>query len=200
MEYIYLNILGCVRAGTSGWQLETWFLPLCGCFIKLEIFGLFRCQSHSRIEGTRFPKVLSRFLTFFDLEDFALLGIVFVITVHWGMLPLLVQWVLSYSTEHWSRLLLRKAGSCPHIQNHLSSFLLSLRVTESKFALLTTRQANESERRGVAARNTTLFRKPAVQEDGKLMSQHNQLVGVWMPRSFMDQRWGGRWGNKVNSH
>ena len=122
MEYIYLNILGCVRAGTSGWQLETWFLPLCGCFIKLEIFGLFRCQSHSRIEGTRFPKVLSRFLTFFDLEDFALLGIVFVITVHCS---LLVQWVLSYSTEHWSRLLLRKAGSCPHIQNHLSSFLLS---------------------------------------------------------------------------
>ena len=82
MDYIFLNILGCARAGTSGWQLETWFLSLCGWFITLEIFGLFRWQSHSQIEGTRFPKVLSRFLTFFDLEDFALLGIVFIITVH----------------------------------------------------------------------------------------------------------------------
>ena len=95
MEYIYLNILGCVRAGTSGWQLETWFLPRCGCFIKLEIFGLFRCQSHSQIEGSRFPKVLSRFLTFFDLEDFALLGIVFIITLHWSC-------CLSWFSECWA--------------------------------------------------------------------------------------------------
>lgn len=82
MEYIYLNILGCVRAGTSGWQLEPWFLPLCGCFIKLEIFGLFICQSQSQMEGTSFPKVLSGFLTFFDLGGFALLGVVFIIAVH----------------------------------------------------------------------------------------------------------------------
>ena len=189
---------GLCETATSGWQLEPWFLPLCGCFIKLEIFGLFTCQSQSQMEGTRFPKVLSGFLAFFDLEDFALLGVVFIITVHWGLLPLLVQWALSCSQSVDHSLRLRKAGSCrPHIQNHLSSFLLSLRVTESKFALLTARQANESKRWGVEARDTTLFRKPADWEVGRLMSQHNHLVGVWMPGSFMDQRWGGRWGNKV---
>ena len=81
-------------------QAGSWKPGSCLCVdgFTLEIFGLFRWQSHSQIEGTRFPKVLSRFLTFFDLEDFALLGIVFIITVHWGLLPLLVQWVLSCST------------------------------------------------------------------------------------------------------
>ena len=34
-------------------------------------------------------------------------------------------------------------------------------VTESKLALLTTYQANESERKGVETRKATLFRKPA---------------------------------------
>ena len=38
----------------------------------------------------------------------------------------------------------------------------------------------------------TLFRELADQEDGRLMSQNNQLVGAWMPGSFMDQRWGRR--------
>ena len=33
----------------------------------------------------------------------------------------------------------------------------------------------------------TLFRELF---DGRLMSQNNQLVGTWMPGSFMDQRWG----------
>ena len=86
-------------------QAGSWKPGSCLCVdgFTLEIFGLFRWQSHSQIEGTRFPKVLSRFLTFFDLEDFALLGIVFIITVHWGLLPLLVQWVLSCSTEHCSQ-------------------------------------------------------------------------------------------------
>ena len=32
----------------------------------------------------------------------------------------------------------------------------------------------------------TLFRKPADQEDGRLMFQNNHLVGVWMSGSFMD--------------
>ena len=32
----------------------------------------------------------------------------------------------------------------------------------------------------------TLFRELADQEDGRLMSQNNQLVGAWMPGSFMD--------------
>ena len=62
--------------------------------------------------------------------------------------------------------------------------------------MLSTWQANGSERRGVEARNTILFRKPADQEDGRLMFQNNHLFGVWMPGSFMDQRWQGG-GNKV---
>ena len=32
----------------------------------------------------------------------------------------------------------------------------------------------------------TLFRKPANREDGRLISQSNHLVRVWMPVSFMD--------------
>ena len=36
----------------------------------------------------------------------------------------------------------------------------------------------------------TLIREPADQEDGKLAPQNNHLIGVWMPGSFIDQRWG----------
>ena len=53
-----------------------------------------------------------------------------------------------------------------------------------------TLQTNKSERPGVEARNRTLFRKPADQEDCRLMSQNNHLIGVWMTRSFIEQRWG----------
>lgn len=42
-----------------------------------------------------------------------------------------------------------------------------------------------------------LFRKPADQEDGRQMSQNNHVFRAWMSDSFMDQRWGRRWGNKV---
>ena len=34
----------------------------------------------------------------------------------------------------------------------------------------------------------TLFGQPADREDGRLASQNNHLVGVWMPVSFMGQR------------
>ena len=34
----------------------------------------------------------------------------------------------------------------------------------------------------------TLFGKLAYQEDGKLMSQSNHLIWVWMPGSFINQR------------
>ena len=34
---------------------------------------------------------------------------------------------------------------------------------------------------GVEAKNTTLFGKLADPKDGRLMSQGNHLVGVWMP-------------------
>ena len=49
-------------------------------------------------------------------------------------------------------------------------------MTESKFALLAIQQATKSERQGVGARNTTLFRKPADLEDGRLISQINHLI------------------------
>ena len=45
-------------------------------------------------------------------------------------------------------------------------------------------------RRNVEARNMTLFRKPADQEESRLMSQNNHITGVWMPGSFIEQRWG----------
>ena len=32
----------------------------------------------------------------------------------------------------------------------------------------------------------TLFGKPADQKDGRLMSQSNHFVGVWMPGSFIE--------------
>lgn len=40
---------------------------------------------------------------------------------------------------------------------------------------------NESERQSVEARSITLFRKPADEEDGRLMFQSNHLIRVWMP-------------------
>ena len=63
-------------------------------------------------------------------------------------------------------------------------------VTGSKRPLLAAQQAHKSKRRGVEARNTTLFGKLVDGEDGKLMSENNHLVGPWMSGSFMDQRWG----------
>ena len=38
------------------------------------------------------------------------------------------------------------------------------------------------------ARNMTLFRELADQEDGRLISQNKHLIRVWMPGSFIDQR------------
>ena len=62
-------------------------------------------------------------------------------------------------------------------------------VTKSKLALLAIWQTNESERKGVEARNTSLFGKPDL-EDGRLISQNNHVVGVWFPGSLMDHKWG----------
>lgn len=59
-------------------------------------------------------------------------------------------------------------------------------VTGSK---LTVQRDNESET-GVEARNRTSFREPAGPEDGKLLSQNNRLVRVWMSGYLMDWRWG----------
>ena len=35
------------------------------------------------------------------------------------------------------------------------------------------------------------IQEPADQEDGRLVTQNNHLVGAWLPGSFLDQRWGG---------
>ena len=59
-------------------------------------------------------------------------------------------------------------------------------VTESRLALLTTWQANESERTGGEAKNTTLFGKLADQKDGRQTSQSNHLIGAGMPGSFIE--------------
>lgn len=37
----------------------------------------------------------------------------------------------------------------------------------------------------------TLFRKPADRKDGRLMSQNNHLIRVWIQDSFIDQVGGG---------
>ena len=63
-------------------------------------------------------------------------------------------------------------------------------VTQSKLSLLAARRP-VNRRRGVETRNMTLFGKPAGREDGRLKSQNNHLIGVWMPVSFIAQRGGG---------
>ena len=47
-------------------------------------------------------------------------------------------------------------------------------------------QANKSKRRGVQAKNTTLFGNLANWEDGRLMSRNSHLVEVWMPGSVIE--------------
>ena len=63
-------------------------------------------------------------------------------------------------------------------------------VTESKLTLLTAQEVNESELRGVEARNTTVFGELVDRGDGRLRFQNSHSVRVWMPGSFMGQRWG----------
>lgn len=46
------------------------------------------------------------------------------------------------------------------------------------------------EREGVEARHTASSGKPADRENGRLRSQNNHLARVWMPDSFINQRWG----------
>jgi len=36
----------------------------------------------------------------------------------------------------------------------------------------------------------TLIRELAYQEDARLAHQNNHLIGIWMPGTFIDQRWG----------
>ena len=43
-----------------------------------------------------------------------------------------------------------------------------------------------NQRRDVDVRNTSLFGKPANREDGRIMSQKDHLIRVWMPDSFTD--------------
>ena len=63
-------------------------------------------------------------------------------------------------------------------------------LTESKLTLHAAQQANESERRGVESRNTTVFRKQVDTEDGRLMSQSNHLLRALIPSSFTESEGG----------
>ena len=47
----------------------------------------------------------------------------------------------------------------------------------------------ESEGRGIKARDMTVFGRLADPEVGRLMSQNIHFVWVWIPVSFMDQKW-----------
>ena len=66
-------------------------------------------------------------------------------------------------------------------------------VTESKLTLLATRQANKLGDKLLRQGVTTLFRKPADQENGGLVFQTNKQtknhhIRVWIPISFIEQR------------
>ena len=61
-----------------------------------------------------------------------------------------------------------------------------------------------NQRQDVEIRHTSLFGKPADQEDGRVMSQKNHLIGVWMPGPFIDPEIEasriereGQWGSKA---
>ena len=74
-----------------------------------------------------------------------------------------------------------------------------LSIPGSTVLLLTwliTGQVNKSWRWGVEARDMAFFQKSTDQEDSRLTSQNNYLIGVWMPGSFLEQRERG-WGTKV---
>ena len=64
-------------------------------------------------------------------------------------------------------------------------------------ALLITLQASESKRRGVEGRKTTVFRKPPDWKDGRLMSQSNRFVMVWMLVSLVESERKKQGGIKV---
>ena len=61
-------------------------------------------------------------------------------------------------------------------------------VSPSPRSLCSPHDRPTNRRQGVEARSITLFRELADGEDGRLMSQNNHLIGVWMPGSFIDQR------------
>ena len=70
--------------------------------------------------------------------------------------------------------------SMSYTNSCLCLFLPPTSVTKSKLALLATKQVNKSKWQGIEARNMTLFGKSTDREDGRLMSQNNCLVRVWM--------------------
>ena len=73
----------------------------------------------------------------------------------------------------------------------MSCSFYRLRVLPSPSWLCSLRDRPMNRRLGVEARSTTLFGEPADQEDGRLVSRKNHLIGVWMPVSFIEQRGGG---------
>ena len=76
--------------------------------------------------------------------------------------------------------------------NHLpATRLRSMILLPSLSSLCSPHDRPINRRRDVESRNTSLFGKPADGEDGRLKSQNNYVIGVWMPVSFIAQRGGG---------
>ena len=76
--------------------------------------------------------------------------------------------------------------------SYLASPFLHLKTIPSPSSLCSW-QDRPANPRGKVLRqwiNKALFRKPD-QEDGRLTTQNNHLVLVWMPGTFMYQRWQG---------
>ena len=66
----------------------------------------------------------------------------------------------------------------------LSSAGLGPGVSSSPAPVCSPHIVQLTERQGVEARNMTVLRKPADQEDGRLLSQNNHLTGTLSARFF----------------
>ena len=81
------------------------------------------------------------------------------------------------------------------ISRDLLNKLEYLHIVTKPLCLLQDRPMNL--RYEVLQQGIWLFAKLADWEDGRLLPLNNHLSRVWMPGSYIDQRWGWGWGNKV---
>ena len=83
---------------------------------------------------------------------------------------------------------MRRFKNLGSLKSFLWYALQLLWVSPSSLSSLHDRAVNQ--RWTVEARNRTLFAELANWEDGRLMCQNNHIPGVWMPGSFIGQRFG----------
>ena len=93
-------------------------------------------------------------------------------------------------------------GPCPNIpwpgqasHDQQDSWLAKPNLSPSPSSLCSPYNRPMNQRRGVEARNMTLFRRPADREDGRLVSLKNHLIWVWMPVSFIESERERQWGS-----